>query len=54
MLNDLLPLLVIKRQQMKSLLTPKIIDRRWLTVPEEVLPIKRPIQGGSATEKGMG
>ena len=44
MLNDLLPLLVIKSQQMKSLLTPKIIDSSWLTVQREVLPIKWPIQ----------
>ena len=54
LLNNLLRQLFIKSQQMKSLLNPKIIDRSWLTVPGEVLPIKRPIQGGSATEKGMG
>ena len=39
LLNNLLRQLFIKSQQM----TPKIIDRSWLTVPGEVLPIKRPI-----------
>ena len=39
LLNDLLRQLFIKSQQMKSLLTQKIIDSSWLTVQGEVLLI---------------